>query len=100
MASGRPDTRETRRASYAVTFRCKTLKYQGRSGQPAPAPEFFAPRPPVSGPQSPSFFSTRSLTAAGAALPPVAFITWPTNQPASFGFCFAFSTWAGFSAMI
>src|SRR6056297_404444 len=34
------------------------------------------------------------------ALPPVAFITWPTNQPASLGFCWAFSTCAGLAAMI
>jgi pantoate--beta-alanine ligase len=30
----------------------------------------------------PSFAFTRSLTACGLALPPVDFITWPTNQPA------------------
>ncbi len=34
---------------------------------------------------SPSFAVTSSFTAFGLALPPVAFITWPTNQPASFG---------------
>ena len=27
-----------------------------------------------------------SLTACGLALPPLAFITWPTNQPSSVGF--------------
>src|SRR5690606_2972728 len=34
---------------------------------------------------------TRSLTAWGLALPPVAFITWPTNQPASVGLALACS---------
>src|SRR5262245_33053356 len=29
--------------------------------------------------QSPSFFFRRSFTACGLALPPEAFITWPTN---------------------
>src|SRR5262249_30598063 len=29
----------------------------------------------------PSFFLRISLTSAGFALPPVLFITWPTNQP-------------------
>jgi hypothetical protein len=43
---------------------------------------------------------TISFTALGLALPPVAFITWPTNQPASLGFCLAFSTCAGLAAMI
>ncbi len=30
---------------------------------------------------TPSFFRKIAFTAAGLALPPVAFITWPTNQP-------------------
>src|SRR5690606_4658778 len=33
----------------------------------------------------PSRALTSSLTACGLALPPVAFITWPTNQPAMVG---------------
>ena len=35
--------------------------------------------------QIPSFALSMSLTACGFALPPDAFITWPTNQPISFG---------------
>ena len=33
----------------------------------------------------PSLALTSALTACGLALPPVAFITWPTNQPTSVG---------------
>jgi hypothetical protein len=40
----------------------------------------------------PSFALTRSCTAFGLALPPVAFITWPTNQPASAGLAWALAT--------
>ena len=39
--------------------------------------------------QSPSFFFSSSLTACGLALPPEAFITWPTNQPIAFGLVLA-----------
>src|SRR5690606_17559353 len=39
--------------------------------------------------QSPSFFTTRSFTAAGLALPPVVFITCPTNQPTSLALALA-----------
>jgi hypothetical protein len=35
------------------------------------------------------------LTACGLALPPDAFITWPTNQPSSFGLAFACATLSG-----
>jgi len=59
-------------------------------------------RPGVGSPRAayrPSLRATRVFTACGLALPPVAFITWPTNQPASFGFTLAFSTWAGLSAI-
>src|SRR5690606_28745407 len=42
---------------------------------------------------------TRSLTACGFALPPVAFITWPTNQPASVGLALACSALSGLAAM-
>src|SRR6201988_1432562 len=34
----------------------------------------------------PSLALTRACTACGLALPPVDFITWPANQPASVGF--------------
>jgi hypothetical protein len=38
-------------------------------------------------------------TACGLALPPVAFITWPTNQPASLGLALACSTLSGLAAI-
>ena len=41
-----------------------------------------------------------ALTASGFALPPVARITWPTNQPSVFGFVCTCSTCFGFAAMI
>ena len=44
--------------------------------------------------------SAASFTACGLALPPVAFITWPTNQPSMVGFAFACSTLSGLAAMI
>src|SRR5262249_30446393 len=47
----------------------------------------------------PSFFFTSSLTACGLALPPVAFMTWPTNHPASAGLALAWSALSGFAAM-
>src|ERR1041384_3709667 len=47
----------------------------------------------------PSFFLMSSLTACGLALPPVAFITWPTNQPASAGLALACSALSGLAAM-
>src|SRR6056297_966925 len=57
--------------------------------------------PRVKAPQpSSSFCWMISFTALGLALPPVAFITCPTNQPASLGLALAFSTCAGLSAMI
>ena len=40
----------------------------------------------------PSFAFTNAWTACGFALPPVAFITWPTNQPANAGFACALAT--------
>ena len=40
----------------------------------------------------PSLILTNLLTAFGFALPSVAFMTWPTNHPATFGFALAFST--------
>ena len=40
----------------------------------------------------------RSLTACGLALPPDAFITWPTNQPIAFGLVLASPTLSGFLA--
>src|ERR1700682_1856870 len=45
--------------------------------------------------QVPIFFFRRSLTACGLALPPDAFITWPTNQPIAFGFDLASATLSG-----
>ena len=45
--------------------------------------------------QMPSRFLRRSLTACGLALPPDAFITWPTNQPIAFGFVLASPTLSG-----
>src|SRR5436190_390916 len=39
--------------------------------------------------QSPSLRLSSSLTACGFALPPDAFIAWPTNQPRSFSFALA-----------
>src|SRR6202042_3353430 len=44
------------------------------------------------GAQRPSFFFRRSLTACGLALPPDAFMTWPTNQPIAFGLVLASAT--------
>jgi hypothetical protein len=41
-----------------------------------------------------------ALTACGLALPPEAFITWPTNQPSMVGFIFTCSTLSGFAAMM
>jgi hypothetical protein len=46
-------------------------------------------RPALAYSSMPSFALTRSCTAFGLALPPVAFITWPTNQPASAGLAWA-----------
>lgn len=37
----------------------------------------------------PSFAFTIALTDCGLALPPVDFMTWPTNHPASVGFASA-----------
>jgi hypothetical protein len=48
---------------------------------------------------SPSFSRTSALTACGLALPPVAFITWPTNQPASAGLACACATLSGLAAI-
>ena len=45
-------------------------------------------------------FLSRSLTACGLALPPDAFITWPTNQPIAFGLVLASPTLSGFLAMM
>ena len=45
-------------------------------------------------------FSGVSLTACGLALPPDAFITWPTNQPIAFGLVLASATLSGFLAMM
>ena len=50
--------------------------------------------------QSPSLALSRSLTACGFALPPEAFITWPTNQPSSFGLALACATLSGLAAMM
>src|SRR5208282_322918 len=50
--------------------------------------------------QSPIRFFRRSLTACGLALPPEAFITWPTNQPIAFGFVLAAPTLSGFLPMM
>ena len=50
--------------------------------------------------QIPIRFFRRSLTACGLALPPDAFITWPTNQPIAFGLVLASATLSGFLAMI
>src|SRR6056297_2912961 len=55
---------------------------------------------PANSDQRPSLACTISFTDFGLALPPVAFMTCPTNQPASFGLLCAFSTCAGLSAMI
>ncbi len=41
-----------------------------------------------------------SLTAAGLALPPVAFMTWPTNQPSDWGFSATPAALSGLAAMI
>jgi hypothetical protein len=44
----------------------------------------------AAGPYSmPSLAFSRAFTAAGLALPPVAFMVWPTNQPSRVGFSFA-----------
>lgn len=48
----------------------------------------------------PSLAFSRAFTAAGFALPPVAFIVWPTNQPSSVGFSLAWATLSGLAAMI
>ncbi len=48
--------------------------------------------------QTPIRFFNRSLTACGLALPPDAFITWPTNQPTAFGLVLASATLSGFLA--
>ena len=50
--------------------------------------------------QIPSLLFKISLTAAGLALPPVDFMTWPTNQPSIDGLSFACSTLSGLAAMI
>src|SRR5215831_16394861 len=50
------------------------------------------------GDQMPSFALRRSFTACGFALPPDAFITWPTNHPIIVGFALACSTLSGFLA--
>src|SRR5665811_844056 len=47
----------------------------------------------------PSLDLSRSLTACGLALPWVAFITCPTNQPISAGFALACSTLPGLAAL-
>ena len=47
----------------------------------------------------PSLALTSSLTACGLALPPVAFITWPTNQPAMVGLARACSALSGLAAI-
>ena len=46
------------------------------------------------------FACSRSLTAWGFALPPVDFITWPTNQPSMVGLALTCSTLSGLAAMI
>src|SRR5258706_1198529 len=50
--------------------------------------------------QMPSLALSRSLTACGLALPPDDFITWPTNQPISWGLARACSTLSGLAAMM
>ena len=45
--------------------------------------------------QTPSLALSRSLTACGFALPPDAFITWPTNQPSIAGLALACSDLVG-----
>src|SRR5947209_14458338 len=50
--------------------------------------------------QMPSLAFNTTFTACGLALPPVAFITCPTNQPSMVGFCFAWATLSGLAAMI
>src|SRR5690606_9518473 len=47
----------------------------------------------------PSFARTNCCTACGLALPPVPFITCPTNQPAMLGLAFACSALSGLAAM-
>jgi hypothetical protein len=49
---------------------------------------------------APIFFRKSSLTVCGLALPPDAFITWPTNQPIAFGFVLASASLSGFLATI
>src|SRR6476659_2731408 len=49
---------------------------------------------------SPSLRFNTSLTACGLALPPDAFITWPTNHPIAFGLVLASPTLSGFIAII
>src|SRR5690606_36438127 len=48
---------------------------------------------------SPSFLFSSSLTACGLAFPPVAFMTWPTNQPTAWGLALACSTLSGLAAI-
>ena len=48
---------------------------------------------------SPSLRFNTSLTACGLALPPDAFIAWPTNHPIAFGLLLASATFSGFLAM-
>ena len=47
-------------------------------------------------PQPPMRFFRSSLTVCGFALPPDAFITWPTNHPIAFGLALASATLSGF----
>jgi hypothetical protein len=49
--------------------------------------------------QRPSRRFNASLTACGLALPPVDFITCPTNQPSMPGFALACSAFSGLAAM-
>ena len=50
---------------------------------------------PYSRHQIPSFFFRISLSACGLALPPEAFIAWPTNQPSIVGFASTLATLSG-----
>src|SRR5262245_16349167 len=52
--------------------------------------------PSIARAQTPSLRLSTSFTACGLALPPDAFITWPTNQPISFGLPRACATLSGF----
>src|SRR3984893_16826739 len=50
--------------------------------------------------QMPSLDLSRSFTACGLALPPDAFIAWPTNHAISCGFARACATLSGLAAMM